>query len=134
MEKVPAYLVWYLFRIHRHSGEPDYFEKRFADKGFPAVARESQMNKDLKRSGLAAFPEDAMEKAFPPSGESRIGPATNGSGYPEGTKIVRFSRAFTTMPRGHYIVMEAIVGALGRSFWTVVTALLGIIVGLLISA
>lgn len=66
MEKPPAYLLWFLLRIRKHSGEQDYFVQRFENMERGQMTREAHMLRELHRLGFVALPEESCEKVYDP--------------------------------------------------------------------
>ena len=131
-DRIPVYLLWFLLRIRRHSGEKDYFVARYADMKADKVAIEAQMIRQLHRRGLILLPfDDTLKKSFGPSA------AENGSVAPaagEGEQLcVDYWASFGLTPAGKYALLQSAwdlaAGALGTFATAVLAALAALLIG-----
>lgn len=104
MERVPAYLVVYLFDIRRHSGERGYFKRRLENKSPERAVYEKSMLKEMLDLHLVALSDKEDEIVFGPV-EVEVAPGvivTRG-----GTEFrVCVPSGFTMLARGHYLWLE----------------------------
>ena len=123
MEKPPAYLMLFLLRIRRHSGELGYLNGRFADMPMERMEREAYMLHELHRLGFIALPDERAEKVYDPH-VAEIAPGL--TVHRAGTEVrVPYPETFVLLPAGHYLLRELAVSALGKVSWTLVAAFLG---------
>lgn len=130
-ENIPVHLAWFLLRIRKHSGEDDFFEKRFADMGEERMLIEVQMVGQLFERGLILLPEKkTCKKAFsqPAFSAGRGITVTRRSTE----HIVEYWNAFALTPAGKYAVVETLFQLVGGVAKTLVVALIGAAAALLI--
>ena len=131
MEKPPAYLLYFLLRIRKHSDERGYLVERFKDMELDRMAREAHMLRELHRLGFVALPDETEEKVYNPLREE-VAPGV--IVHKAGTEIrVPYAPTFSLLPAGHYVLRELAFEAVGKGIGTVLTALVGIVIGLLIA-
>ena len=110
MERVPAYLVVYLFKIRRHSGERGYFKRRLEDKSPDRAVYEKTMLKEMLDLHLVALSDKEDEIVFDPLAVE-VSPGvivTRG-----GTELrISVPNGFTMLARGHYLWLEWLGDAL----------------------
>lgn len=127
MEKVPLYLQWFFFRIKRHSGEKDYFVKRFDKMEREKMMIEVMMVKDLFKRGLILLSDKEVEKVFDPLVYS---PRPGVTVHRAGTEHrVKYPSMFFITPAGKYLMAESALGLAGTVGWTCAAAFLGGLVG-----
>lgn len=123
-DKIPIYLLWYLLRIRRHSGELDFFAKCFAAMDEQKMLIEVQMTGELYKRGLILLPSEKKgEKVFNPLSVS-AGPGI--SIMRAGTEQrISYWKMFDLTPAGKYVVIETILQLAGSTAKTFVIALVG---------
>lgn len=123
-DRIPIYLLWYLLRIRRHSGELDFFAKRFAAMDEQKMLIEVQMTGELYKRGLILLPSEKKgEKVFNPLSVS-AGPGI--SIMRAGTEQrISYWKMFDLTPAGKYVVIETILQLAGSTAKTFVIALVG---------
>ena len=115
-EKIPAYLLWYLFRIRKHGYEPGYFDARFRSMNIKKAHIEAQMLEELYIRGLITLPtEPNRRKTFADSEKP---------GH-DGAQTLSYWDSFTLTPAGKYVIVTAIQNGIGETVKTLVTAIIG---------
>ena len=130
MDKPPTYLLFYLLRIRKHSGEEGYFTKRFENMEREKMAREAYMLRELHKLGFVALPDD-VEKIYDPLVFEENGVTYHRVGREH---RIPYAPMFLLLPAGHYIMRELAFDMLGKGVGTAVAAAVGILVGMLIAA
>ena len=123
-DRVPIYLLLYLLIIRKHSGELDFFAKRFAAMDEQKMLIEVQMTGELYKRGLILLPSKKKgEKVFNPLSVS-AGPGI--SIMRAGTEQrISYWKMFDLTPAGKYVVIETILQLAGSTAKTFVIALVG---------
>lgn len=123
-DRIPVYLLWYLLRIRRHSGEIDFFAKRFADMDEPKMLIEVQMAGELYKRGLILLPSEKKgEKVFNPL---TVSAAPGVSILRSGTEQrITYWKMFDLTPAGKYVIVETLFQLAGSTAKTFVIALVG---------
>lgn len=128
MERVPAYLVVYLFKIRKHSGEFGYFKRRLENKSLERAVYEKSMLKEMLDLHLIALTDKEDEIVFDPH-VVEVAPGTIVTrGGAEFT--VSLPSGFTMLARGHYLWLEWV----GDGAQWLFASLVGALIALLISA
>ena len=117
MDPVPAYLLVYLLKIRKHSGEPGYLKRRLEDKTADVATYECAMIREAVELHLVGASEEEDELVFDPS-TSRFGT----------TDRVDVPHVFVMLARGHYAWSEVASGA-GK--WLLAALVGGLIAGAL---
>ena len=130
-DSIPVYLLWYLLRIRNHSGELDFFVKRFAEMSEKKMLIEVQMVGELHKRGLILLPSEKKgEKVFNPLAVS-AGPGI--SIMRAGTEQrIAYWKMFDLTPAGKYVVVETFFQLVGGVAKTLIVALIGGAVALLL--
>lgn len=109
MDPVPAYLLWYLLRIRRHSGEPGYLVERAKSLDVEVATYEASMLREMQELHLVGLSDDE-DVSLPDGYGNRC--------------YVKFPRDFVMLARGHYAWVEPVFGG---ARW-LVAALLGALI------
>lgn len=123
-DRVPIYLLLYLLIIRKHSGELDFFVKRFAEMSEEKMLVEVQMVGELYKRGLILLPSEKKgEKVFNPL-EVSAGPGITVTRAGTEQRI-SYWKMFDLTPAGKYVVIETILQLAGSTAKTFVIALVG---------
>ena len=123
-DRIPIYLLWYLLRIRRHSGELDFFAKRFAAMDEQKMLIEVQMTGELYKRGLILLPSEKKgEKVFNPL-EVSAGPGIIVTRAGTEQRI-SYWKMFGITPAGKYVVIETLFEMAGGAAKTLFVALIG---------
>lgn len=114
MEPVPAYLLWYLLRIRKHSGERGYLLRRAQALDVKVATYEASMLSEMKDLHLVGL-SDEQEVPF---ADERGKPCT-----------VPMPPTFVLLARGHYAWVEPVFGG---ARW-LAAALLGALIATAVS-
>lgn len=127
MEPVPAYLLVYLWKIRKHSGEIGYFKRRLESEDIERAVYEKSMLRELYDLHLIALTEGKDELVFEPLKlEYAPGKWMMRTGTEHSTTV---PRGFVMLARGHYIVFELAASA---ARW-ILAALVGGLIALAIN-
>lgn len=128
MERVPAYLVVYLLKIRKHSGEFGYLKRRLENVSLERAVYEKSMLRELLDLHLIALSDKEDEIVFDPLVvEVEPGVIFHRNGTENRVSI---PNCFTLLARGHYLWLEW----LGDGAQWLVASLIGALIALLISA
>ena len=128
MERVPAYLVVYLIKIRKHSGEFGYLKRRLENVSLERAVYEKSMLRELLDLRLIALSDKEDEIVFDPLVvEVEPGVIIHRSVTENRVSI---PNCFTLLARGHYLWLEW----LGDGAQWLVASLIGALIALLISA
>ena len=130
MDMVPAYLGIYLLRIRRHGSEQGYLGSRFEKMGSDKMLIEVQMLEDLERLGLVRLSSKKLEKVFNPHVVVDANGAIIHRACTEVT--VMYPSLFVLRPAGKHFITEALFQAASKTAWSVIVALIGVLVGIAI--
>lgn len=123
-DRVPIYLLLYLLIIRKHSGELDFFVKRFAEMSEEKMLVEVQMVGELYKRGLILLPSEKKgEKVFNPL-EVSAGPGIIVTRAGTEQRI-SYWKMFGITPAGKYVVIETLFEMAGGAAKTLFVALIG---------
>lgn len=104
MDRVPAYLVVYLLKIRKHSGESGYLERRLEGKSQQRAVYEKAMLEELSDLHLIAVTDKEHDIVFNPL-MKEVEPGFRITFIGEQGEVA-IPSSFVILARGHYLWLE----------------------------